>query len=238
MVAILAGFAPALLAQTGFWYSEAEAARRLAHIQEIAALSGGKIEITVIRMPDPQSASTHGPLTRPDSAERPSTPELTASPAPESTLLLDPSADSLSAPAAQAVPWGAEFVAPQDPDKKWREQFDLALALEETKSWREALIVLLHLSDTYPDHPRRGDCFYEMGECLTALSKPALAQRAFRQVLQYPGSSFYDDALLRLAAALVREGHAAMAHPYLERLLSTLPESEFAPLAQALLKAI
>lgn len=208
VVAIWAGFVPALLAQSGSWYSEAEAERRLAHIQEVAASSGGKIEITVIRLPGETAATVPAPLA--ETAE----------------------------PAAPGVPWGAEFTPLPNPDAEWQEQFDRALALETEKSWREALKVLLHLSDNHPDHPRRGECYYEMGECLAALGNYPMARRAFCQVLQYPASTVYDDALMRVAAALIREGRAGMAHPYLERLLATLPNSEFAPLAEELLRTI
>ena len=75
-VAVWVGIAPALLAQSGNWYSQEEAERRLARIQEIAASGQGKIKITIIRLP----AAPPQP--------QPETPSGTASPLPPTVLEL------------------------------------------------------------------------------------------------------------------------------------------------------
>ncbi len=208
MVAIWAGIVPALLAQSGSWYSEEEAARRLAHIQEVAASSGGKIEITVIRLTAAGDARAHGPLADLIPAELPAAPGLEGSYlAAPSSLVLDAAAvaaDTLGHGSAAWVPWGGEFTPRKNPDLVWQQQFDCARKLEQKGSLHHALRILLELTYSHPDHPRCAECYFQMGECLTALGKPALAQRAFRQVLQFRESALYDDALLRIAAGLGR----------------------------------
>lgn len=204
MVAIWAGIVPALLAQSGSWYSEEEAARRLAHIQEVAASSGGKIEITVIRLLAAGDTRAHGPLADLVPAELPAAPEFEGSylVAP-SSLVLDAAAvaaDTLGHGSAAWVPWGGEFTPPENPDLVWQQQFERARKLEQKGSLHHALRILLELTYSYPDHPRCAECYFRMGECLSALGQRPLAERAYRQVLQFTKSAVYDDALLRIAA--------------------------------------
>lgn len=201
-VAIMVGIVPALLAQSGTRYSQKEAERRLARVQEIAAASNGRIEITVIRVPAESDARAHGPLAEPLPAEAESVlqlPAATAAPAGLSSPL--PAAENnLSAPEASGVAWGGEFTPRQDPNLLWLNRFDRALALHQKGSSRAALKILLRLTYTHPDHPRCAECYFRMGECLTAIGQHPLAERAYRQVLQYKESAVYDDALQRVAA--------------------------------------
>ena len=199
-VAIMVGIVPALLAQSGTRYSQEEAERRLARVQEIAAASNGRIEITVIRVPAESGARAHGPLAEPLPAEAESAlqlPAATAAPADPFSPL--PAAkNNLSAPEASGVAWGGEFTPRQDPNLLWLNRFDRALALHQKGSSRAALKILLRLTYTHPDHPRCGECYYQMGESLTALGEHALAERAFRQVLRYPECARFSDALRRV----------------------------------------
>jgi TolA-binding protein len=230
VVAIWVGIVPALLAQSGTWYSQEEAERRLARIQEIAASSEGKIEITVIRLPG-EAAPACPEEVLPDRLAESIPPN-------PSIALANPAENALSPATKPPIPFGAEFAPLKNPDAEWQEQFNLALSLEQKNMYREALILLLRLSSQHPDNPRCGECYYEMGECLSAIKQYALARQAFCQVLRYPESTSYDDALLRVAAQLIREGQNRKAHPYLERLVADMPESEYAVLAQQLLGTI
>jgi len=198
VVAIMVGIVPALLAQSSTWYSQEEAERRLAHIQEIAAASNGRIEITVIRVPGENGARMHGPLAGPAPADLQSAPlpATLNTPVDESPLLL--STDTLAAPGPSCLPWGGEFTPPENPNLTWQQQYDRALRLEKYGSLHRALRILLQLTYSHPDHPRCGECYYQMGECLTALGQRPLAQRAYRQVLRYPECAWYGDALQKV----------------------------------------
>ncbi len=100
---------------------------------------------------------------------------------------------------------------------------------------RDALKLLLRLTMVQPHHPRSGECYYWMGECLTAINNPALAQRAFNKVLHYPQCEKYDDALLRVAMQFMEKGKSSKAQPYLQRLLASCPGSEYSGMARDLL---
>jgi len=195
VVAIMVGIVPALLAQSSTWYSQEEAERRLARVQEIAAASNGSIEITVIREPAENGARMHGPLAGPASADLQSAPlpATLNTPVGASPLIL--SADTLAAPGSSGLPWGGEFTPPENPDLAWQKQFDRALALQKKGSFHPALRILLRLTYTHPDHPRCAECYFRMGECLTAIGEKPLAKRAYRQVLRYPECAWYGDAL-------------------------------------------
>ncbi len=239
-VAVWAGIAPALLAQSGNWYSQEEAERRLARIQEIAASSRGKIEITIIRLPA-VPAETMAVTSSDTKVPLPSTiPELLAvEPMPATTALAmtacglpaesipvtiagpaagnslahvesppevhellnscGGSGDERSRPAESSSPvqesFGAEIPSAKTMNTDWLQQFNLALDFEQKGSYREALKLLLQLTSKAPSHPRCGECYYHMGECLTALGEYPFARRAFRQVLRYPDCARFSDAL-------------------------------------------
>ncbi len=202
VVAIMVGIVPALMAQSSRWYSQEEAERRLARVQEIAAASNGRIEITVIRVPGEGGARAHGPsieaIGEPLSAEV--QPGLLPGEAGAVAAHQLPGAEILAGVEAPAVPWGGEFTPPENPDLAWQKQFKCALALQNKGAFHPALRILLRLTYTHPDHPRCAECYFRMGECLTAIGQHPLAERAYRQVLQYPESAVYDTALQRIAA--------------------------------------
>jgi len=200
VVAIMVGIVPALLAQSSTWYSQEEAERRLAHIQEIAAASNGRIEITVIRVPGEGGVRAHGPSAEPRGEPLTAGAQSGLMPATAEAVGLprQPAADSLTALEASDLPWGGEFTPPENPDLTWQQQYDHALRLEKYGSLHRALRILLQLTYSHPDHTRCGECYYQMGECLTALGQRPLAQRAYRQVLRYPECAWYGDALQKV----------------------------------------
>ena len=183
--------------------SAEEHARRINRMKEIAASSGGKIEIEVIR--ETEASSPRAPVLTLPGPERAAEPDLADHPASTSGAIV--------------------------PDRIG-ENYVQALHLFHDRCPAKALELFESLLALFPKDDLVGDWCYWCGECNLALQDNEKAMTYWHQALTTVPCGKADQAMLRLIQVHHRLGDREETRRLLDRLLTDFPHSDAAVVAE------
>jgi tol-pal system protein YbgF len=120
-------------------------------------------------------------------------------------------------------------------DGEFSGMYEEALNKYYSKRYAEAITMFRDLSNQFPSHPLRGNCFYWIGEAQYQLRNFQEAVEMWNLVLQCPISVKKDDALLMLGKSYAQINRPEEARTMLKRLIQEFPSSEYVSKAEAML---
>jgi len=122
----------------------------------------------------------------------------------------------------------AEYTRPAvRPSTSFRSRYDQALALYNSRRYRESISAFNQLLASGGDNSLLDNCQYWKGECYYGLMNYEQAILEFQKVFAFPNSNKLDDAQLKLGLCYIQLDNRTQARSEFNKLLQEYPDSEY-----------